>query len=112
MKVNELHGWNVSRQEAEEIQRELRHKVSLEDQIALSDIKLVAGVDNGYTSEGSITPAHAVVVFLVFPKLNIVEKHFPSERIFFPYIPGFLFFRKPPAILAACRKAASEPDVV
>lgn len=112
MKVNELHRWDVSRQEAEEIQRELRHKVSLENQIALSDIKLVAGIDNAYTTENSITTAHAVVVVLGFPGLNIVETQFASSRIDFPYIPGLLSFREAPAILAACRQVASEPDVV
>jgi deoxyribonuclease V len=112
MKVNELHGWNVSRQEAEEIQRKLRNEISLEDHIAISDIKLVAGIDNGYTTEDGITTAHAVVVVLDFPGLNIVEKQFASERIDFPYIPGLLSFREAPAILAACRKVANEPDVV
>jgi deoxyribonuclease V len=112
MKINELHSWNVSRQEAEEIQRELRHKVSLEDHIALSDIKMVAGIDNAYTSDSSITTAHAVVVVLDFPQLNVVEEQYAAERIDFPYIPGLLSFREAPAILAACRKVASEPDVV
>jgi deoxyribonuclease V len=112
MKVNELHQWDVTRQEAEEIQRQLRHKVSLEDHIDIAGIKLVAGVDNGYTTEDSMTTAHAVVVVLDFPGLNIVETQYASLRIKFPYIPGLLSFREAPAILAAFQKLSSEPDVV
>jgi deoxyribonuclease V len=112
MKVNELHRWDVTRQEAEEIQRQLRHKVSLEDRIDIASIQLVAGVDNGYTTEDLITTAHAVVVVLDFPGLNIIETQYASCRIDFSYIPGLLSFREAPAILAAFQKVSSEPDVV
>lgn len=112
MKVNELHRWDVSYEEAREIQRELRHKIRLEDQIDLSTIQLVAGIDNAYTTNDAITTAHAVVVVLDFPGLNIVETQFASVPIDFPYIPGLLSFREAPAIVAACRKVSSEPDVV
>jgi deoxyribonuclease V len=44
--------------------------------------------------------------------LNVVEQQFASCRIDFPYIPGLLSFREAPAIVAACRKVSSEPDVV
>jgi deoxyribonuclease V len=106
-----IHRWDVSPREAAQIQRELRGQVSLEDAIALPDVRLVAGADNGYARRGRSTTAYAAVVVLSFPSLEVVETHLATCPVEFPYVPGLLSFREAPAILAAFRKLESRPDV-
>lgn len=113
MKVNDLHPWEqITPDEARRIQEELRSHIILEDMISAADIRLVAGIDNAYVKDGRKTIAHAVVVILTFPNLEIVETQKASCPIRFPYIPGLLAFREAPAILMACRLVENEPDVV
>jgi deoxyribonuclease V len=112
MRVRELHPWNVSPEEARRIQNELAGRLVLTDEFALEDVKLVAGVDNTYVRDGSETTAHAVVVVLTFPGLEVVETAFATRRVDFPYVPGLLSFREAPAVLAVCERILAEPDIV
>ncbi|MBV9282131.1 MAG: deoxyribonuclease V [Chloroflexi bacterium] len=112
MNVQDLHPWDVSPEEAKRIQSELRARVQLTDDARLRDIRLVAGVDNTYVRHDAGTTAYAVVVTLTFPSLDVVETAFASCPVAFPYVPGLLSFREAPAILAAFRRAAREPDVI
>jgi deoxyribonuclease V len=52
------------------------------------------------------------VVSLSFPALEIVDTAYGSAPVTFPYVPGLLTFREAPAVVAACRAATAEPDVV
>ena len=112
MEVHELHPWNVSPEEARQIQRDLRQRLSLVDTIAIPDIHHVAGVDNGYVRRGASTTAFAAVIVLTFPGHEVVETQVASCPVEFPYVPGLLSFREAPAMLAAFRQVESEPDVV
>ena len=95
MKINDLHPWElINPAEARNIQKELRSCIILEDKISTSDIRRVAGIDNAYVKEGQLTIAHAAVVILAFPNLEIVETQTASCPIHFPYIPGLLAFRE------------------
>ena len=112
MQIHDLHPWDISPGEAVELQSRLRQRLSLEDGIALRDIRVVAGVDNAYVRAASRTTACSAVVALRFPSLELVETHQASAPVQFPYIPGLLAFRELPAMLAALRQLAVEPDVV
>jgi deoxyribonuclease V len=112
MTIRDLHPWNLTVTEAKRIQQELRRQLQLTDSIRLEDVRVVAGVDNAYTREADKTTAHAAVVLLNFPALEIIETTFASCPIDFPYVPGLLAFREVPAIIAAFRKIVTEPDVV
>lgn len=112
MYIRDLHPWDVSPAEAKEIQTELRGQLQLTDSIRLRDVGCVAGVDNAYVRDESETTAHAVVVTLSFPALEVIETVFASHPVEFPYVPGLLTFREAPAILGALRKSELEPDVV
>jgi len=113
MKIIDLHPWDkITPAEARKIQEGLRSRITLEDRISIADIRLIAGIDNAYTKDGRTSIAHAVVVILNFPTLEIVETQTASCPIGFPYIPGLLAFREAPAILMACRLVESEPDVI
>jgi deoxyribonuclease V len=111
MQLRDLHGWDVTPSEAVSIQRRLRDQLSLEDELELDRIGLVAGVDNAYRREGAETVAVAAIVVLTFPTLELVETRFAEAPVTFPYVPGLLSFREAPAILAALRQIERVPDV-
>lgn len=112
MEIRELHGWDVDPEQARSIQEELRSQLQLADSVRFDDVHSVAGVDNAYTHEGTSGTAHAVVVVLSFPTLEVIETAFASCPVTFPYVPGLLTFREAPAVLAACRHIHGEPDVM
>jgi deoxyribonuclease V len=111
MQITELHAWDVTPAEARRIQQELRERVRLVDDLRLEDVRLVAGVDNGYAARAGTTTAYAAVVVLRFPELEAVETRTASCPVSFPYVPGLLSFREGPAVLAALRQVQAEPDV-
>ena len=112
MNIRTLHAWDVSPAEARIIQDELRGQLQLADRIRPDDITVVAGVDNAYTRDGSAATAHAAVVALSFPGLEVIETAFASCPVTFPYVPGLLAFREAPAVLDALKELQVEPDVV
>lgn len=112
MEALALHAWNVTPDEARRIQSDLRRRISREDAVALPDIRVVAGVDNGYLGRVVPTTAYAAIVVLSFPELEVIETAIGEAEIDFPYVPGLLSFREAPAILDAWRQVTIAPDVV
>jgi deoxyribonuclease V len=111
VEVRDLHSWNLAPREAARLQRELRSQVSLRDEITLSDVRIVAGADNGYARRAAATIAFSAVVVLSFPDLELLETQTAICPVQFPYVPGLLSFREAPAILAAFRQVQTRPDV-
>ena len=109
MKVRNLHGWNVTCEEARKIQEDLREKLVLHDEGVPGDIRLVAGADISYAKGEDLF--YAAVVLMKFPELEIVEQSSLAERVAFPYIPGLLSFREGPVLLKAFEKLKMVPDV-
>mgnify|MGYP001099489395 CR=1 FL=1 len=108
MKVNKLHGWQVSTKQAREIQLSLAGKVATRNE--LSNPRLIAGVDiSPINSEGI---ARGATVVLSYPELNVVEIKTSEGKLSLPYIPGLLSFRECPLILAACQKLGNTPDLI
>jgi deoxyribonuclease V len=108
MRFRRLHSWDISVQEAENVQRELSKLVSLVD--GFSDIRLIAGADVS-ASAGS-PEGHAAVAVLSFDDLELVEFRCASKELTWPYVPGFLSFRETPVILAALEQVQSNVDIV
>ena len=106
MEYNELHAWNVTTDEARQIQNELRHQIVQIDQ--LDEVRTIAGVDIGIRND----IATASVVVLNFPDLQVVDGIVAESRIDFPYIPGYLSFREIPPLLVAFARLHTEPDLV
>jgi deoxyribonuclease V len=112
MRVSELHRWDVSPAQARSIQSELAERLVLADAISLDAVTTVAGIDNGYVKSDGETIAHAAVVILSFPALEVVETVAAERRVDFPYVPGLLSFREAPAVLAAFDRVTIAPDVL
>ena len=69
MREDPLHAWDVTTAEAIAIQQDLRNQVVRQN--ALGEVRLVAGVDVGGDRAAGI--AHAAVVVLSYPELEILE---------------------------------------
>jgi len=108
MKVLNLHRWEVSPREAMQIQRELRARLILRDE--LGEIRVLAGADVGLEKEEQ--EGCAGVIAYSFPDLREIERQSARERVTFPYVPGLLAFREAPVLLAALEKLQAEPDVI
>jgi deoxyribonuclease V len=109
MKIKLLHDWNLSPQQAVEIQKQLRYEVETEDRFN-QPVKTVAGIDLGYDVKNDTSRAVAVV--LSFPELELLETSKALLPIQFPYVPGLLSFRETPVAIKALEKLEITPDVI
>ena len=108
MKVNRLHGWQVSTAQALEIQARLAAQVSRNSEVVTP--RFIAGVD--ISAERGRGMAQGAVVVLQYPALRPVETRVIAGNLDFPYIPGLLSFRESPLTLAACEQLGITPDLV
>lgn len=107
------HRWEVSVQEAIALQERLRSLVRQTNALALDQIHTVAGVDAAYSErEDGKGWAHAAVVVLSFPGLELIEQATAAMKSKFPYVPGLLSFREAPVALGALAKLTTVPDVL
>jgi deoxyribonuclease V len=106
VKAAHLHSWDVSWAQAEEIQNDLRGRVSAVN--GFTDQRYVAGIDLGF--RGEMGRAAAVVVD--YPGLKLVDLATADRPVTFPYRPGFLSFREAPAAIAALEALTVEPDLL
>ncbi|HOD35711.1 MAG TPA: deoxyribonuclease V [Syntrophales bacterium] len=110
MKVRRLHPWDVTPREAVKIQRSLREKLRLNENLLSGRIRYVGGADISYTRGDD--RFFAAVVILEWPSLRTVEEATHFEKVRFPYIPGLLSFREGPPLIRAFEKLNRAPDVV
>jgi deoxyribonuclease V len=106
MNSSELHRWEVSPEEAIEIQNSLRSRLDLQSEP--EQIETVAGIDVSY-DKGSDWLFAAIVVMQV-RDLQILDSASATATVPFPYIPGLLSFRECPAVLQAWEKLTVKPD--
>lgn len=109
MKITPLHEWNLSPQEAVELQKQLAFEVVAENDFD-TPIKTVAGIDLGYNAANET--CRAVVVVLSFPELQLIESSEAITPIQFPYVPGLLSFRETPVAVKALEKLKITPDAI
>src|SRR5262245_2592580 len=106
MHPQELHRWNVSPEEAVDIQNQLRSQLDLQSEP--ERIETVAGIDVSY-DKGSDWLFAAIVVMRL-SDLQVLSTASATATVPFPYIPGLLSFRECPAVLQAWEKLSMKPD--
>ena len=82
-----------------EKQNELQSKIQLTNQVDISKLQYVAGVDLAYWNENNIEYAVCCIVVIDFCTMKIVEKKCYNGLIDVPYIPGCLAFREVDLVL-------------
>ncbi|AGY57406.1 deoxyribonuclease V [Gloeobacter kilaueensis] len=105
-----LHRWDVTPQQAIELQKQLASQVVREGKLV--DVHRIAGVDVSFNPRLPESPVHAVVVVLEYPSLDVGERRSVSEVVNFPYVPGLLSFREAPPILKAIAQLEKRPDLL
>lgn len=101
------HPWEVSPQEARQIQETLRRQVSVQP-LPEKTISHVAGVDASFGEE----VIHAAAVLVDYPTLEPIEQVTTQLPLTFPYVAGLLSFREAPAMLEALGQLPMPPDVL
>ena len=109
MKITPLHDWNLTPQQAIQLQKQLAFEVIREDRFD-SPVETVAGIDLGYDAKNDTS--RAVVVVLSFPALELLETSEAILPIQFPYVPGLLSFRETPVAIKALEKLTITPDLI
>jgi deoxyribonuclease V len=106
--VESLHSWDLSTQEARDLQLELAARVDVTR--PLTSFATVAGADISYELRGKWL--YAAVVVLRAGTWELVEQSEIVTEAKFPYVPGLLSFREAPAVIEAFKKLTISPDVL
>ncbi|WP_116107853.1 deoxyribonuclease V [Lewinella sp. IMCC34191] len=101
------HSWQLSPQDAVDLQRKLRQRIEL--RAAPNPIRLIGGADISFNLYSDVF--YAGIVVLDYESLEVVETVLYKETVTFPYIPGLLSFREIPTLLKAWEKLERKPDV-
>lgn len=107
MNYRNLHKWDVTTQEAKEIQYRLKNMI--EPVWDGRPIRTVAGADVGFPDRDTVL---AAVVVLTWPGLQVIESNVKAQRCTFPYVPGLLAFREVPGLLSVLGGIEAKPDVL
>jgi len=108
MRIVPRHPWVLTAAAAVPIQQALRQEIITVDQFDRGQV--VAGVDVGFESGGTVT--RAAVAVLRLADLSRVDWAIARRPTQFPYIPGLLSFREVPAILDALEQLTIVPDLI
>ena len=108
MKVEGLHGFDLSPAEARRLQEELASRVVTGPALDLDGVCYVAGADVSTAGDR----AYATVVVLEFPALTLVEVQGFEAPLRFPYVPGLLSFRELPPVVGALEKVETAVDAL
>lgn len=106
-----LHAWRVQTGEAQEMQRRLARLVRLDPLPAQGPHapRLAAGVDVGYSRDGLLAWAVAVVLDR---SLKVIERSIVAGEPDRPYAPGLLAFREARLSLEALTALEHDPGVI
>jgi deoxyribonuclease V len=85
------------------LQEKLKSSISYKN--LLKKINTIAGCDVYYNHDFA-----KAVVCVIDSRLQLIEKIEVTDRVEFPYLPGYLLFREAPIILKAISKLKLTPD--
>src|SRR5512147_2422552 len=101
-----LNIWPGTIEEAAGFREELARKIRISS--TGKKIRNVAGVDVAYCGKTAV----AAAVLYDLENLDLLEETAAIVEVRFPYVPGYLFFREGPAVLAALEKLTRRPDLL
>jgi deoxyribonuclease V len=110
MEIYHKHLWEVSTEEAKNIQSKLRTELNFQNQVDPAHVKTIAAADISFNRYDD--RLYAAVVLLSFPDLKLLEENTHQARATFPYIPGFLSFREIPPLLNIFKELRTVPQVI
>jgi deoxyribonuclease V len=103
-----LHSWNVSVEEAVQIQEALKDRIILKK--TFSKVKTIGGGDVAYSRNENLL--FGAIVVHSFPEMEILDAATADGKISFPYIPGLLSFREGPILIKAFQRLRLRPDIM
>jgi deoxyribonuclease V len=103
-----LHSWNVSVEEAVQIQEALKNRITLKK--TLSKVRTIGAGDVAYSKNEEFL--FGAIVVLSFPNLEILDMATADGKIPFPYIPTLLSFREGPILTKTFQRLRLKPDVM
>ncbi|MEZ5944108.1 MAG: endonuclease V [Planctomycetaceae bacterium] len=110
MKQQRHHSWNLSTDEAVQVQRELALLVEHSDRLSAS-IRYVAGVDVAY-GLGEDRNVYGVLVVIDLETNETVETATAVREMASEYQPGLFAFRELPSLCEAAENLQCTPDLV
>ena len=103
-----LHSWNVSVEEAIQIQEALKDQIILKK--PFSKVRTMGGGDVAYSKNEN--RLFGAIVVLSFPDMEILDMATADGKIPFPYIPNLLSFREGPILIQIFEKLRVKPDIM
>lgn len=103
-----LHSWNVSVEEAIQIQEALKDRIILKK--PFSKVRTMGGGDVAYSKNEN--RLFGAIVVLSFPDMEILDMATADGKIPFPYIPNLLSFREGPILIQIFEKLRVKPDIM
>jgi deoxyribonuclease V len=103
-----LHPWKVNKDEAIQIQENLRNRIILEK--TFTEVRSIGGADVAYSKDGN--SLFSAIVVLSFPRMELLEMATAYGETLFPYIPGLLTFREAPILIETFKKLRIKPEVM
>jgi deoxyribonuclease V len=106
--MKELHSWNVSVEEAIQIQENLRGRIILKTNF--SRVRTIGGGDVAYSKKRNLF--FGAIVVLSFPQMETLDVAKAYGLVRFPYIPGLFSFREGPILIKTFQRLKTRPDMM
>ena len=103
-----LHAWNVSLEEAIQIQEAFKDQIILKK--TFSEVRTIGGGDVAYSKNQNLL--FGAIVVLSFPDMEILNTATAEGKVSFPYIPGLFSFREGPILIKTFQKLKLKPEIM
>lgn len=106
-KIQELvKKYNIDLKKLEQEQIKLAKQLEIKDSINFSEIVKIGGISNTFFKNKIISS-----IVVMDTDFEIIEQKYFSDKIRFPYIPGFRAYRELPAMLSCFNELDEKPEV-
>ena len=99
--------YNIDLKKLESEQIKLAKQLSLKDDIDFANVEKIGGVENIFFQNKIIS-----AIIVIDKDFEIIEEKYFSDKVKFPYIPGFRAYRELPAMLSCLNQLEEKPEVM